>query len=151
MGDGTWGSVNLDDDIPLDPENISEWYGVLNLVRRTFESRGHFPETYDVVTERFDAYSVDVVLLKLGEYSPDRTWGLARQIMLGLRSFKHYWRVRIGIIAESADTPSGILIWIEVDKYEIYSYRGKVNIFERFDDIADFFRKYWGTDFGFGP
>ena len=40
MDDSKWGSVNLDDDIPLDPENISEWYGVVSMVRGTFKGVG---------------------------------------------------------------------------------------------------------------
>jgi hypothetical protein len=32
MDDSEWGDVNLDDAIPLDPENISEWYGVASMV-----------------------------------------------------------------------------------------------------------------------
>ena len=152
MDDSKWGSVNLDDDIPLDPENISEWYGVVSMVRGTFERCGHLADTYDAAPTRFDAYSVNVLLLKLSEFTPDRTWGLARKIMLGLRSFKHYWQVRIEIIGGPAETFSGAetLTWVEIDKYGIYAYRGKATI-ERFDHIAELFRKYWGTDFGFAP
>jgi len=107
VDDGKWGSVNLDDDIPLDPENISEWPGVVSLVRGTFQRCGHLVDTYDVAPMRFDAYSVNVLLLKLSEFTPDRTWGLARKIMLGLRSLKHYWQVRIEIIGGPAETFSG--------------------------------------------
>jgi len=152
MDDSKWGSVNLDDHIPLDPENISEWYGVLSLVRDTFESCGHHKDTYSVFTERYDAYSVDVLLLNLGEFTPDSTWGLARKIMLGLRNFKHYWQIRIKITGDPADNYAGVetLTWIEIDKYELYTYAGQV-VIDRFGHIADFFRKYWGTDFGFAP
>jgi hypothetical protein len=151
VDDSKWGSVNLDDDIPLDPENISEWYGVVSLVRGTFESCGHHKDTYNVFTERYDSYSVDVLLLSLGEFTPDRTWGLARKTMLGLRKFKNYWKVRIKIVGGPADNYAGkeALTWIEIDKYQFYPYAGKV-VIDRFDHIADFFRQYWGTDFGFG-
>jgi hypothetical protein len=151
MNDSKWGSETPDDDIPLDPENLSEWHPVVSLVRGTFESCGHRKDTYDVAPTRFDAYSVNILLLNLGEFSPDRTWGLAKKIMLGLRSFKHYWQVRIEIMGDPADNYAGVetLVWIEIDKYAIYPYSGKVTV-ERFDHIAKFFQKYWGTDFGFG-
>src|SRR5262245_10678686 len=145
-----WGQQDPDDDIPLDPENISEWYGVVSLVRSTFEGCAHAEATYNVATERFDACSINITLLKLDEFSPDKTWELAIAIKRGLRIFKHYWVVRIGIIGGDAESPSGEdLVWLEVDKYEISPYAGKVTI-ERFDHIANFYRKYWGTDFGFG-
>lgn len=151
MDESKWGSVNLDDDIPLDPENVAEWYGVASVVQGMFESCGYRKDTYEVAPTRFDAYSVNVLLLNLSEFSPDRTWGLARKIMLGLRSFKHYWRVRLEIVGDPAETFSGVeaLTWIEIDKYAIYPYKGKATV-ERFDHIAEFFQKYWGTDFGYG-
>jgi hypothetical protein len=142
MNDSKWGREDLDDDIPLDPENVSEWHGAVSLVYDTFEKCGHLADTYDVAGERFDPYSVDVTILKLGEFSPDKTWGLAVKIKRGLRNFKHYWRVRIGIIGEGGEIP----IWVEIDKYEIYTYRGKL-IIERFGHMSEFYQKYWGTDF----
>jgi hypothetical protein len=110
-----------------------------------------------VASERFDAYSVEVLLLNLGEFTPNRTWGLAKKIMLGLRNFTHYWQVRIKITGDPTDKYMGVeyagvetLTWIAIDKYQFSPYCGKVTVV-RFDHIAEFLRKYWGTDFGFGP
>ena len=149
MPDRRWGSVDPDDFIPLDPGNQSEWYDVSSLVAATFERFGYLEETsYTLIADRFNFYSVQVNLLQLGEFHPDKTWEVAIEIKRELRRFKHYWLVQIGFLDPD---PGGndFLIWIEIDKYRVYPHSGKV-IVNRFSDMADFFRKYWGTDFGFG-
>lgn len=149
MEDRKWGSVDPDDFIPLD-ENVSEWYDVLSLVRGIFERSGYLEGiSYNLITDRFMVYSVHVELLQLSEFSPDRAWGLAVEIKRGLRRFKHYWLVEIGFLDPD---PGGneFLIWMEIDKYRVHPRFGMVTI-ERFHSMAEFFRKYWGTDFGFPP
>jgi hypothetical protein len=172
MSHSKWGDVDLDDGIPLDPGNVSEWYAVLSLIESAFERNGHLEETYHVVEERFRPHTAQVVLQHLEEFTPDRTWALAVEIRRALRCYKHYWLVGIGIFGEDtklsgledvvadvdeelaremAALPRGeFLTWIEIDKYAIYPYSGMV-IINRFENMAKFFQKYWGKDFDFPP
>jgi hypothetical protein len=150
MDDRKWGSVDPDDFIPLDPENVSEWYDVLSLVAHTFERAGYLEDvSYNLITDRVNVYSVQVQLLQLSEFSPDRAWELAVEIKRGLRRFKHFWLVQIGFLDPDPGVNDG-LIWIEIDKYRVNPRPGMV-ITNRFQSMAEFFRKYWGTDFGFPP
>jgi len=159
MEDRKWGSVDPDDFIPLDPENVSEWYDVLSLVANTFERGGYLEDvSYNLITDRINFYSVQVELLQLSEFSPDRAWELAVEIKRGLRQFKHFWLVQIGFIEGRVVSPNCVdpdpagnegLIWMEIDKYRVTPRPGMV-VKDRFRDMAEFFREYWGTDFGFG-
>jgi hypothetical protein len=150
MHDREWGSVDPDDFIPLDPENVSEWYDVLSLVAGTFERGGYLENiSYTLITDRVNVYSVQVQLLQLSEFSPDRAWELAVEIKRGLRRFKHFWLVQFGFLDPDPGVKEG-LIWIEIDKYSVTPRSGMVTM-DRFHSMAEFFRKYWGTDFGFPP
>ena len=162
MDDGKWGNVDPDDFIPLDPENVSEWDDVLSLVADTFERGGHLEGvSYNLITDRINVYSVQVELLQLSEFSPDRAWALAVEIKRGLRRFKHFWLAQIGFIEGRVVSPNFVslhpdpghnegLVWIEIDKYRVIPRPGMV-IKDRFHSMAEFLRKYWGTDFGFPP
>jgi hypothetical protein len=132
------------DDIPFDLVNISEWYEVVATIRRIFGSRRYDNEEYNISAERFDAYSVDITLRRLDLISLHASIDIAKDIQKSLRQFGQYWQVRISIFGKCKDNPTDteLVTWLEIDKYEIYRYLGKVTV-ERCENLVEFNEWYW--------
>jgi hypothetical protein len=143
---------DVSNDFPLDSVNVSEWYDVCDVTAKLFAGRGYTEnDEYHISSERGDAYTVHITLLRLDRLLPQTVLEVAEDIRTSLRGFSQYWQVHVNVMEECKTHPLGLecLTWLEIDKYEIYHYFGKV-VVQRCKSLEEFYERYWGKSTGRG-
>lgn len=130
------------DEDEIDEENEAEWRQVAasadELLARILPTHDHF----EVSATRFTPYTVDVFIVRYDLTNPHMLERAAREMRVALRQWApSYWRVRI-ILNPPRGSSEKPAIWLEVDRFSVYRYRGKIEA-ELFPDVESMFQHYW--------
>ncbi len=127
----------MDDD---DWGNEAEWHQVVRLVEREIA----MPiGSYEIGSDRFDPYMVDLTVTDPMHLSRIEGLSLAEKIKFFLRSeIPDNWTVRIWL--QPISMKNKIFVWLEIDQWRVAEFLGK-QYCEVAETLDDFVAIGWGT------
>jgi len=125
-------------------EVIDEFYATCDALNSILKNLG--AEAFSVGEKCAENCNIDVFLLDYASVHPKQVLDLLPAIGKKLRELTHYWRVRIWLSTSGGSSlASDTCIWLEVDRYETFTYSGKKFV-EIFDDIWVMYAHFWGQE-----
>lgn len=132
-------------DSGLPPEVLDEFYEASKQIAKvcTAQGLGEEGEQYAIGEKCETNTSIDLLVLDYERIGPDLVLKIAPGLRAVLRSFHHYWVVRVVLSTTGGDPyAADTAIWLEIDRYDISQYNGKKSNYV-FQDMPALYNHYW--------
>jgi hypothetical protein len=127
--------------LPPTKEEAAEYEKFVDLVNDTFARHAKEDEDFEVHVEGGSPCDAQLYIHNYAALPADTVRGLVVQLRADLGRFWHYWRLRVFVYRHEGRGDLDAVLWLEVDRYVIFQYRGQVST-EKFSEIEELDRHY---------
>ena len=123
-----------------DEKNEAEWNAHVRLFCAVAEKFGLDSAAFEITSERFDPFLVELVVTRRGALSRAAAVRIVTEIKAYLLGREGGWIFRISL-CDLRSQYSELVVWLETDKYRVSEFMGRISL-DRCDSFDEFEEKF---------
>jgi hypothetical protein len=105
--------------------NESTWFVLVTFLREVLDEHSVIRQHYDISAERFDPFVVECTITKRGAVTRTTAISVCEKLKEKLKECGDGWMFRFQL-CDMEDQESEMVIWLEVDRFRVNEYVGRV-------------------------